>query len=89
MVGVGRLVRVSVAYTSQRCSRCSHTTAANRRSQAAFHCVRCDYQAHADINASVNLLRAGQAQLGAASSADEAGHQPQQWRARKPAGRSA
>jgi len=48
--------------TSRTCSRCGHCEEANRQSQAVFRCVGCGYEAHADTNAAVNILRAGLAQ---------------------------
>jgi putative transposase len=59
----GRELRVvSPRFTSQRCSRCGHTDAANRRTQATFACKVCGYEAHADVNAACNILGAGRAQ---------------------------
>jgi transposase len=43
-------------YTSQRCSRCGHTSPENRKTQAVFSCVSCGYTLHADVNAAVNVL---------------------------------
>ncbi|MFD8086986.1 RNA-guided endonuclease InsQ/TnpB family protein [Kitasatospora sp. NPDC059722] len=45
--------------TSRQCPQCGHTTAENRPTQAVFRCTGCDYQAHADTVAAVNVLRAG------------------------------
>lgn len=45
--------------TSQRCSRCGHTTRANRPDQAHFRCVSCGYRANSDFNAAVNISRKG------------------------------
>jgi IS605 OrfB family transposase len=42
-------------HTSQRCSRCGHTSRSNRSKQADFSCKQCGYQAHADYNAACNL----------------------------------
>jgi putative transposase len=85
----GQLVHVPAAYTSQRCSACGHTAAQNRRTQAVFVCVSCGHAENADSNAARNILRAGQALLGAASFTKPAEHQPQQRRAHKPARRRA
>jgi putative transposase len=52
-------------HTSQRCAPCGHTAAGNRVSQAEFRCLSCGHQAHADVNAARNILRAGLAQQGA------------------------
>jgi putative transposase len=56
------MIAVAPHHTSQRCSRCGHVAAANRRTQAVFRCQACGHQAHADINAAINILRAGRAQ---------------------------
>lgn len=56
----GRVViEVNPAYTSQRCARCGHVAAGNRVSQAVFRCLACGHEAHADVNAAINILRAG------------------------------
>ena len=47
--------------TSRRCGSCGHTEAGNRRG-AVFRCLHCGYEAHADVNAAQNILRAGRAQ---------------------------
>ena len=54
-------VEVDPRHTSQRCSRlqCGHVAAGNRTSQAVFRCVKCGHEAHADVNAAINILRAG------------------------------
>lgn len=56
----GRTVTaVDPRYTSQRCARCGHKAAGNRVSQAKFRCLCCGHEANADINAAINILRAG------------------------------
>lgn len=56
----GRTVtEVNPANTSRTCSACGHCAVDNRKTQARFCCVACGYTANADINASVNILRAG------------------------------
>ena len=52
----GKLVIVPAAYTSQTCHQCGHVAKGNRDSQAVFHCVRCGYEANADVNAAMNIL---------------------------------
>ena len=52
----GHLETVDPRYTSQTCHHCGHVAAANRQSQALFHCQRCDLQMHADHNAALNIL---------------------------------
>jgi putative transposase len=81
----GQLIRVPAAYTSQRCSVCSHTSADNRRAQAAFRCVSCGHVENADTNAAKNIVRAGLARVGAPTG----GHPPQQRRAHEPTRRRA
>ena len=54
------VVLVDPKYTSQQCARCGHIEKANRRSQSEFLCCACGHQAHADVNAAINIaLRAG------------------------------
>lgn len=56
----GRIViEVDPRHTSQRCAECGHVAAGNRASQAEFKCLSCGHEAHADVNAAVNILRAG------------------------------
>jgi putative transposase len=55
------IVEVDPRHTSQRCSRvsCGHVAKGNRATQAVFRCVKCGHEAHADVNAAINILRAG------------------------------
>lgn len=55
------VVLVNPANTSRRCTRCGHTAAGNRVTQAKFECMACGHVAHADRNAALNILRAGTA----------------------------
>ncbi|MFI8185110.1 transposase [Actinacidiphila glaucinigra] len=55
------LVYVDPAYTSQTCSECQYTDKRNRASQARFECRSCGVVAHADLNASRNIARKGEA----------------------------
>ena len=41
-------------YTSQRCSKCSHTDSKNRIGEV-FKCQKCGYSGNADINAALNI----------------------------------
>jgi putative transposase len=50
-----RVEKINAAFTSQTCSVCGHCTSENRKSQAAFLCVACGYQANADVNAARNI----------------------------------
>lgn len=54
-----QVIAVDPRHTSQRCAQCGHTAAGNRVSQAAFRCLACGHQANADVNAAINILRAG------------------------------
>jgi putative transposase len=49
--------------TSRACSQCGHTSAENRKTQARFACVACNYTTNADINAAYNIVAAGHAVL--------------------------
>lgn len=53
------VVEVNPRHTSQRCAECGHVAAGNRASQAEFRCLACGHADHADVNAAVNILRAG------------------------------
>ena len=70
-----RLVVVPAQHTSQRCSRCGHTVAGNRPSQAVFACQACGHAENADVNAAHNILGAGLALFacGATNGGDETG----------------
>jgi putative transposase len=53
------VIAVNPRHTSQRCAECGHVAAGNRVTQAEFRCRACGHQAHADVNAARNILRAG------------------------------
>jgi putative transposase len=53
------VVAVNPANTSRRCAQCGHVAAGNRVNQAEFRCLACGHQANADVNAAMNILRAG------------------------------
>ena len=53
------VIGVDPRHTSQRCAQCGHTTEGNRVTQAEFRCLACGHQANADVNAAMNILRAG------------------------------
>jgi IS605 OrfB family transposase len=57
-----RILIVDRAYTSQRCSRCGHTSKKNRNG-SKFRCCSCDLQLHADLNASRNIAQLGISEL--------------------------
>jgi len=63
------IVEVNPRHTSQRCASCGHVAAGNRASQAVFRCLSCGHEAHADVNAAQNILRAGLALQGASDAA--------------------
>ena len=53
----GRLVEVDPAHTSQTCAACGAVDARSRQDQARFVCTTCGHEAHADINAAINIKR--------------------------------
>lgn len=54
-----QVIAVNPRHTSQTCAECGHVAAGNRVSQAVFRCLSCGHTAHADVNAAINILRAG------------------------------
>jgi putative transposase len=60
-----KVIAVDPRHTSQRCAECGHIAVENRVTQAEFRCLACGHQAHADVNAARNILRAGLALRGA------------------------
>ncbi|GAT69803.1 transposase [Planomonospora sphaerica] len=63
------LIAVEPRNTSRTCAECGHVAKENRLTQAAFACTACGHAAHADVNAAVNILRAGLALREAAQAA--------------------
>jgi transposase len=63
------LIPVNPANTSRTCARCGHCAKENRPTQAEFACTACAHTAHADVNAAINILRAGLALREAAEAA--------------------
>jgi putative transposase len=55
----GTLIGVPPHNTSTTCPRCDHVSAENRRTQALFRCVRCDYTNHADVVGAINVVERG------------------------------
>jgi putative transposase len=51
------VVFVKTQYSSQTCAACGYVAPQNRRSQAAFSCVRCGHRDHADVNAARIILK--------------------------------
>jgi putative transposase len=54
------VIAVDPRNTSRTCSGCGHVSAGNRHG-AVFRCLGCGHEAHADVNAAENILRAGRA----------------------------
>ena len=52
------LIAIDPRNTSRECAECGHIAKENRKSQDQFRCVSCKHEAHADINAAVNIGRA-------------------------------
>ena len=59
----GLLVLVPPQNTSRKCPECGHVSAENRKSQAKFVCVECEFSANADFVAAVNIREAVLASL--------------------------
>jgi len=57
----GEVVTIDPKYTSQKCSKCGHTSKENRQSQSKFVCIECGFSMNADVNASKNIVGAGYA----------------------------
>ncbi len=52
------VVTIDPRYTSQKCSNCGHIYKGNRKGNS-FHCVKCGFQIHADLNAARNIAVLG------------------------------
>ena len=59
----GEVLAINPRNTSRTCPACGHVSAENRKTQSKFECVECGYAENADLNAAINILRAGHAQL--------------------------
>ena len=55
----GKLIKVNPKYSSQTCPECGYISKENRKTQARFKCIKCEYCGKADYVASVNLLKLG------------------------------
>jgi putative transposase len=55
----GFTVAVPAAYTSQTCPSCDHVAKENRKTQALFACVACQYENNADHVGAINILARG------------------------------
>ena len=53
------VARVDPACTSQTCAYCGHVAKESRKSQAAFSCVACGHEHHADVHAAASILARG------------------------------
>ena len=54
-VEIGKsVIYVNPRYTSQKCSKCGFTDRRNRNG-SVFHCLNCNFDLHADLNASRNI----------------------------------
>ena len=51
-------IAVNAAHTSQTCRRCGYCEEKNRKDEK-FRCLSCGHEDHADVNAAINILRAG------------------------------
>ena len=68
----GLFLKVEPQYTSQKCSCCGHTQPENRKG-LKFKCLACGFEAHADINAAINILTAGLAVIACGDSLEVRG----------------
>jgi putative transposase len=55
----GIFLAVDPKNTSQTCPACQHVSKENRKTQAEFVCVNCDYSNHADVVGAINILERG------------------------------
>lgn len=55
----GMLLTVPPEYTSRECPSCSCISEENRKTQALFKCIDCEYENHADVVGAINLLERG------------------------------
>lgn len=63
-----QLIKVDPAYTTQTCSRCGHVKEGDEKlglSDRVYCCSACGLVVDRDLNASMNIHRAGQAQINA------------------------
>lgn len=55
----GWLIAVPPHNTSRTCPACGHVHADNRKTQAEFACVQCDFEENADVVGAMNILARG------------------------------
>jgi len=60
------VVMIDPRYTSQKCSNCGHIYRGNREGHS-FHCVKCGFSLHADLNAARNIAVLGKSENGSLS----------------------
>ena len=53
------VIFVNPAFTSMECSECGFTDKGNRKNRETFHCQKCGFELHADLNASRNIVERG------------------------------
>ncbi|NDJ85293.1 MAG: transposase [Chloroflexi bacterium] len=53
------MVYVDPRNSSRQCSCCGHIDKSNRKSHVKFLCTACEFSAHADVNAAVNIGHRG------------------------------
>ena len=53
-----QLIEVNPRNTSRTCHECGHVAMESRRNES-FRCVSCGHEAHADVNAALNILHRG------------------------------
>lgn len=58
------VILVEARNTSRTCPQCGHCAKENRRSQSEFLCVKCGFQAHADVVGATNVGRKGRESTG-------------------------
>ncbi|WP_256990375.1 RNA-guided endonuclease InsQ/TnpB family protein [Burkholderia sp. HI2714] len=73
----GWLVAVPPANTSRTCPACGSVSAENRQTQAAFHCVGCGHEDHADVVGAINILARGH-RVAACGEPAQSGHSAKQ-----------
>lgn len=55
-----QVIKVNPKNTSRECNECHYISKLNRKSQSVFSCIKCGHTTHADLNASINILKVGQ-----------------------------
>jgi putative transposase len=59
----GGVLAINLRNTSRTCPACNHVSAGNCTTKSKFECVEFGYAENADLNAAINILRAGHARL--------------------------